>query len=414
MMIFRRWVAATAAGVMVLYAASAAAIGETRINSVGYDVQSGTITIDGERFADKNPLQGGIKPYVEFGGTAVAVSSWTKDEITIVVPGLSVGEYQIYVERKLKPDQVPHQSSATDIRTSYSLTVEDPAGGGTGVPGPAGPVGPAGPAGPAGPVGPVGPVGATGPTGPMGPVGAIGPAGPAGTVGATGPAGPAGTVGATGPAGPAGSQGPAGPQGTTGPAGPMGPLGPTGPQGPQGVAGPAGPAGATGATGPMGSPGSDGETGPAGPGQWKYVVKYDRAFTGIPAGASRKSFRLAIEGSPPGGVTFPLDQYPNGVLQTSSIWVYAPDAGVGPWTITCHVATNLSSFGLPVVGGNSGFVARGTSNVIDAGPTARDLVCHIDFANYVSGFVGIHGEILMGPMPPAAPSPAGGYPVFDL
>ncbi|HKY89978.1 MAG TPA: hypothetical protein VJM11_03025, partial [Nevskiaceae bacterium] len=70
--------------------------------------------------------------------------------------------------------------------------------------------------------------------------------------------------------------------------------------------------------------------------------------------------------------------------------------------------------GLPVVTGQGGGGIRGTLNVIDAGATARDLVCHLDFANYVSGFVGIHGEILMGPAPPPAPAPAGGYPVFEF
>lgn len=59
--------------------------------------------------------------------------------------------------------------------------------------------------GPAGPQGPLGPTGATGPAGPPGPMGPAGPAGLQGATGAVGPVGPIGPIGTTGPAGAAGS-----------------------------------------------------------------------------------------------------------------------------------------------------------------------------------------------------------------
>ena len=243
---------------------TAAAHNETRIDAVGYDAQTGLVVIDGERFADRAPTAGGIKPYVEFAGTPATVKSWSPTEIVLELASpLGEGEFQIYVERKTASNQVPHASTATNIRATYSLTVARDDGI-------AGPAGPQGPAGPAGPAGPVGAQGAAGAAGPQGPAGVVGPAGPQGERGAQGAAGVAGPQGAKGDTGERGATGAAGAQGVVGERGPQGPMGPFGPQGPrgdtgavgatgsQGVAGPAGPAGPQGAQGPAGTPAPDG------------------------------------------------------------------------------------------------------------------------------------------------------------
>lgn len=196
-------------------------LNETRIDTVEYDLSTTprTVTLYGVRFADASPL---IKPYVEFGGIAATVrSGWNASQLTIDIPSAFTmvdGEYQIYLERKLKTDQVPHQSSANNIRANYSLTVGSSSGGTVG---PQGPAGPAGPAGPVGPAGPAGPIGLTGPVGATGSTGAVGPQGP---MGFQGPKGDTGATGATGATGPVGPQGPAGPVGATGPQGPVGPA----------------------------------------------------------------------------------------------------------------------------------------------------------------------------------------------
>lgn len=225
-------------------------LNETRIDTVEVDLTARTVTLFGVRFADPSPS---IRPYVEFGGIVANVrSGWSASQLTFEIPSAFTminGEYQIYLERKLKTDQVPHQSSANNIRANYSLSV----GGESGA------VGPQGPAGPAGPEGPAGPAGATGATGPAGPVG------PTGLTGAIGPAGPAGSAGPQGPKGdmgPTGSQGPAGPAGATGATGPQGPIGPMGLRGLTGATGATGPAGPTGATGPQGPQGVPGPAGP--------------------------------------------------------------------------------------------------------------------------------------------------------
>lgn len=176
---------------------------ETRIDTVMYDVATGVVTIDGERFTDGTP---GIPPYVEFNGVNVSGRIGTYGSSAILLnldAPLAQGEFQIYVERKLKTDQLPHTSTATNIRATYSLTVQDYAA----LQGEQGPVGPQGPQGETGATGPEGP---QGPTGPMGLPGVQGPAGPTGATGAQGPAGP------TGPQGPQGPEGPQGPQGIPG------------------------------------------------------------------------------------------------------------------------------------------------------------------------------------------------------
>lgn len=182
-------------------------LNETRIEMVMYDALTGVVTLDGVRFTDGTP---GIKPYVELGGVNVSskIKSWSSSAILLELgTPLDEGEFQIYVERKLKNDQVPHQSSANNIRATYSLTVGD--GGSTG-----GSQGPAGPQGPVGPPGPVGSAGATGAPGAPGPAGPIGPLGPIGATGATGAIGPAGSQGIQGVPGPTGPAGPAGPAGS--------------------------------------------------------------------------------------------------------------------------------------------------------------------------------------------------------
>jgi hypothetical protein len=171
---------------------------ETRIDMVMYDLRSGVITIDGERFTDGTP---GIAPYVEFNGVNVSgmIQSYSRSAIVLDLgDALATGEFQIYVERKLKPDQVPHTSTATNIRATYSLTVQDYAAL-EGDVGPAGPAGPQGPVGPQGVQGPQGIAGAQGATGPTGATGPAGPAGPQGPAGATGPAGPQGIPGTPDP-----------------------------------------------------------------------------------------------------------------------------------------------------------------------------------------------------------------------
>lgn len=244
---------------------------ETRIDTVGYDVETGLIMIDGVRFADKSPSNGGLKPYVEFGGAPATIKTWSTTEIVLELAApLMDGEYQIYVERRTSSTQKPHASTATNIRANYSLTVKDydaitGAKGDKGDPGDTGPQGPAGPEGPQGPQGETGLTGATGPAGATGDTGPQGPTGDAGATGAIGPAGPKGDTGATGAVGPAGPTGATGRTGAAGPTGPAGPAGAQGPAGPAGPMGPMGPTGMTGATGPAGAPGPAGPQGPAGP-----------------------------------------------------------------------------------------------------------------------------------------------------
>lgn len=196
------------AGMLILagatFVAHAQRTSETRIDSVGYDLDSGKLVIDGAQFADASVRRSGLKPYVEFGGMEATVTTWSANEIVVQLPvELSEGEYQIYVERRLRADQIPHQSKETDIRASYSLTVRDydalaGAQGEKGEKGETGAVGPAGPSGPAGAPGPIGPMGVAGVAGAAGPSGPTGASGAQGLPGAVGPQGPKGDPGIPG------------------------------------------------------------------------------------------------------------------------------------------------------------------------------------------------------------------------
>ena len=270
-------------------------LNETRIDSVGYDLQSRVLVIDGMRFAE--PARTGvtpIKPYVEFGGEPATVTSWSANTLTVQLPeSVTEGEYQVYVERRLNTRQVPHAELADGLRANFSLTVRDyDALASVGAPGPAGPQGMQGVVGPAGPAGPQGRTGSKGATGATGAAGAIGPAGPAGLEGAIGPAGPAGPAGVAGVAGAVGPKGATGARGATGVAGAVGATGVAGPAGPIGPVGPVGPVGtmgATGAIGPTGATGAKGSTGPAGP-------QGPKGDTGSPDGRFGTDTSLASNG----------------------------------------------------------------------------------------------------------------------
>jgi hypothetical protein len=253
---------ALAAAGAILHAPTALAvaqcsnIGEAHIDTVGFDLSSGQLFVDGANFVNQG--NSNAKPYMEFGGKAITVVSATNTTITAKLPsGVTDGEFQVYLQRLDDLSQPPHTEVCTLTNEAfYSLTVDTSSGSGT-----TGPAGPAGPQGPTGPQGVAGATGKTGASGPAGPTGATGAAGPKGDTGAAGSAGAQGVAGATGAAGPQGTAGAVGKTGATGPAGATGAVGAagakgatgaTGAAGPQGVAGPAGKTGATGPTGPQG------------------------------------------------------------------------------------------------------------------------------------------------------------------
>lgn len=184
-----KWVSA----MLVMFSTMASApawANETRIESVGYDVQTGILVIDGFRFANSSvSLTRPVKPYVELGGAAVPVLSWSASEITVQARApLSEGEVQVYVERRDTSLQLPH-AGLPDSRATFSLTVRNYDALRNGAKGDTGATGPAGPQGATGPRGPLGMTGATGAIGPAGPTGATGPAGSVGLRGTTGPTG---------------------------------------------------------------------------------------------------------------------------------------------------------------------------------------------------------------------------------
>lgn len=221
---------------LLLACGSAFAAGnETRIDTIGYDLASHTLVIDGHHFVDAAIH---LAPRVELGGVGLVVVSYSNTTITATLPDpLPQGEYQIYVEREKTADQAPHSSSDAHLHAEYSLTVSSTEL----ATGPTGPAGPTGATGPRGRKGEAGPAGATGPKGDSGPAGDTGPAGATGSAGATGPAGETGSPGVPGPSGATGADGATGPIGPTGPTGSIGPVGPTGATGPAGATGAAGP-----------------------------------------------------------------------------------------------------------------------------------------------------------------------------
>jgi hypothetical protein len=94
---------------------------ETRIDSVSYDLASHTLAIDGARFIDPGL---NAAPYVEFGGSALVVTSFSANSIIATLPsGLGDGEYQIYVERTVAASQTPHTRTNPSLHTDYSLSV---------------------------------------------------------------------------------------------------------------------------------------------------------------------------------------------------------------------------------------------------------------------------------------------------
>jgi hypothetical protein len=249
----------------VLVAASPFAFAdiEVRINTVGVDLVSRTVVVDGEGFQYSGPGLA-TSPYVEFGGIAITPTFASPSEIRFQLPvGMSTGSYNLLVERVL-PGQPPTRLPNTPNSDEKLLTL--------GAAGPAGPRGPAGPSGPAGATGPAGPAGAAGADGAQGPAGPQGPQGDAGPQGLQGPQGDVGPQGPQGDVGPQGPQGDAGPQGLQGPQGDIGPQGPQGDVGPQGPQGDVGPQGAQGATGPQGPQGATGPQGPAGVSGYESVI----------------------------------------------------------------------------------------------------------------------------------------------
>ncbi|MCC6992294.1 MAG: collagen-like protein [Acidobacteria bacterium] len=198
---------------LLVLAASPAFAQSFVVFSARHDAAAGQVVLIGSGFrADMRIL---------LNGAPLPNAAVTGSEMRARLPKLDPGTYRLVID--------PKRGNAQ----RFMVTVNPPAMGGSGVPGPMGPVGPQGPAGSQGP---------QGLAGPQGPAGAAGPAGPAGANGAAGVAGP------IGPAGPAGVAGPAGPAGATGAMGPQGPAGPAGPQGAQGAQGTQGPAGASAGT----------------------------------------------------------------------------------------------------------------------------------------------------------------------
>lgn len=158
--------------VLVMYAAASA--GKSTVSSmpvieiVDVDMTAGSIVIYGDHFM---PTNTGITslPQVTLGGTSLAVTAYTNNQIDALLPdGITDGAYLLVL-------------LAANTRSGYArFDVTIGATGDTGPQGPQGPVGPVGPQGPAGPMGQQGPQGIQGPIGPQGLQGIPGPQGPSG------------------------------------------------------------------------------------------------------------------------------------------------------------------------------------------------------------------------------------------
>lgn len=176
--------------VLVMYASAFAGKGTVSsmpvIQIVDVDMTAGSIVIYGDHFM---PTNTGITslPQVTLGGTSLAVTAYTNNQIDALLPdGITDGAYLLVL-------------LAANTRGGYARF--DVTLGATGLTGPQGPQGVQGPIGPTGPQGIQGVAGPVGPQGIQGPLGAIGPQGPIGLTGATGPQGPQGVQGPTGPSG---------------------------------------------------------------------------------------------------------------------------------------------------------------------------------------------------------------------
>lgn len=121
---FVPWVRTLALSVPALYASASFATGETRIYTVGCDLDSLTLVMDGVRFANNATPNTGLRPYVEFAGTPVVVLSWSTTSLTAKMPAPPhSSESQIYLERQDFPNQAHHSGMPADGRTDYSLTL---------------------------------------------------------------------------------------------------------------------------------------------------------------------------------------------------------------------------------------------------------------------------------------------------